>query len=442
MKQNVSADTARGLSEQASGSAKGVASSPSRAFFLQNIRGRFGMLISQKEKEIAKTTDKHAIEKLQRSIDSQKDKLQKFEDALDNIPPQFALSELIYTRISKEQNQKTEREYSDYVRPRFLMFLADNFPAELKKLGICNHGIKRMKNGLDPADKGRSVFNMTVDHIIERSGSGDWGHDQEIDENMHNSHRKTYKVNHFSNLILLPASIHDGIKNAINEVQELPNLKPGDTSWAMMMVTRGRTEAECYMYVPEDAAAQKKFVWKHPRRISSEIYQIGVMAGQLTSECRIFQEYETARKEKSGKGQQKNISGKFNAGEDAQRVFDRRIKPLIQEILDILESVEERIAHEAKRDPEIAAEYEKQLTGALQRPVFGALRTQMRKVEAMTKKPISQQLFARRRNMLEDLTGGHPFDGSYKPRAANNNQLKKSSQQQKPGDNKRNGFKK
>src|SRR5690606_15340198 len=108
--------------------------------------------------------------KLRKSINSQKDKLQKFEQALEDIPPQFTLSEVIYTRISKEQNEKTEREYSDYVRPRFLMFLADKFPAELKKLGICDHGIKRMKNGLDPADEDRAVYNMTVDHIIERSG--------------------------------------------------------------------------------------------------------------------------------------------------------------------------------------------------------------------------------------------------------------------------------
>jgi molecular chaperone GrpE (heat shock protein) len=441
MKHNVSADTARGLSEQASGSAKGVSSSPSRAFFLQNIRGRFGMMISQKEKELARTSDQQAIEKLQKSIDSQKEKLKKFEEALENIPPQFTLSELIYTRISKEQNKKTEREYSDYVRPRFLMFLADKFPADLKKLGICDHGIKRMKNGLDPADEDRAVYNMTVDHIIERSGSGDWGHDQELDESIHNGHRKTYKVNHFSNLILLPASIHDGIKNAINEVQELPNLKPGETSWAMMMITRGRTEAECYMYVPEDAAEQKKHVWKHQRRISNEIYQIGVMAGQLTSEARIFQEYEEARKAKSGKGQKNGVSGKFNAGEDAQRVFDRRIKPLVQELLDILDSVEERIEQNRERDPEGMAECERQLTGALQRPVFGPLRSQLRKVEDMTGKSVGKPLFIRRRDLLEDLTGGHPFDGKYQPRAANGNQPKKAPQQRKP-DHKGGGFKK
>jgi hypothetical protein len=441
MKQNVSADTARGLSEQASGSAKAVVSSPSRAFFLQNIRGRFGMMISQKEKELAKTSDEQAAEKLRKSINSQKDKLQKFEQALENIPPQFTLSEVIYTRISKEQNEKTEREYSDYVRPRFLMFLADKFPAELKKLGICEHGIKRMKNGLDPADQDRAVYNMTVDHIIERSGSGKWGHDQELDESIHNGHRKTYKVNHFSNLILLPASLHDGIKNAINEVQELPHLKPGDTSWAMMMITRGRTEAECYMYVPEDAAEQKKFVWKHQRRISNEIYQIGVMAGQLTSECRIFQEYEEARKGKTGKGRTQGVSGKFNAGEDAQRVFDRRIKPLVRELLDILDSVEERIAQERTNDPEGMAECEKRLTGALQRPVFGPLRSQLRKVEEMTGKPVGKELFIRRRDMLEDLTDGHPFDGKYQPRAANTNQPKDTPHQRKP-DNRRSGFKK
>lgn len=441
MKQNVSADTARGLSEQASGSAKAVASSPSRAFFLQNIRGRFGMMISHKEKELAKTNDPQVAEKLQKSIDSQKDKLKKFEEALENIPPQFTLSELVYTRISKEQNEKTEREYSDYVRPRFLMFLADKFPAELKKLGICDHGIKRMKNGLDPADEDRAVYNMTVDHIIERSGSGDWGHDQELDEAIHNGHRKTYKVNHFSNLILLPASIHDGIKNAINEVQELPHLKPGDTSWAMMMVTRGRTEAECYMFVPENDEERKKFVWKHQRRISNEIYQIGVMAGQLTSECRIFQEYEAARKGKSGKGNKSGIAGKFNAGEDAQRVFDRRIKPLVQELLDILDSVEKRIAQERKHDPDGMAECEQRLTGALQRPVFGPLRSQLRKVEEMTGKPVGKALFVRRRDMLEDLTNGHPFDGKYQPRAANTNKPDNKPHTHKPG-NKQGGFRK
>ncbi len=439
MKKNVSTDTARELSERASGSGGRNTSSPSREFFLQNIRGRYGFLLSQKKKELSRAPDEKAAEKIRSSIDRYQSQLEKFEKAVANIPPQFSLTEIKYTRISKEQNQKVEHEYSDYVRPRFLMFLAEKFSDDLKKLGICDHGITRMKNGLDPADEHRNIYNMTVDHIIERAGSGDWGENRALDGDIpkNSGRRATYKVNHFDNLIMLPAPIHDDIKNAINEVQDLPSLKPGETAWAMMMVTRGRTDAECYMYMPADAQEQKRYVHKNKRNLMNEIYQVVVLAGHMTSESRLFNEFADLSHKHGGAAAQRKgaLSKKFNGSEDAQFIFNRRIKPLAREFDALLDSIEARIAEEKKHNPGAAKDYEDRLSSALQRPVFGALQNQIRSVESVTGERVGQSVFQRRRKMLDDLGAGSPANQNDGQNNGRNHGLSGYAQRKKPRGN-------
>ena len=104
--------------------------------------------------------------------------------ALLNMPQGFRLTKLVYTRVAKEQNKLVYNEFKNKVRPRFLQYLARNHRDELKKMGICYHGIKRMERGIDPADKEGRLYAVSVDHIIERSGGGKLSHEKSVDKRM------------------------------------------------------------------------------------------------------------------------------------------------------------------------------------------------------------------------------------------------------------------
>lgn len=408
MTKNVLTETVRELSEQAAGSVPHDAVSPSRDFFLENIRGRFKAQLSSLKNDLHNATDDERKAKLQKAIQRNQERAKRFDETIQKVPAQFSLSELMYTRITSEQNKTVMKEFSTYVRPRFLMFLAEKFPKELKQLGICDHGIDRMKNGLDPQDEDRNVYNMTVDHIIERSGSGNWGYDKEMDEGIHNGHRETYKANHFANLTMLPSTIHSDIKNVINDVQDLPSLHSGEAKWFLSMIPRGETEAECYMYVPETTQARDEFVAKHKRKVSNEISHLNLDAMQLISECDVFQEYAKMAEENSAKKKgtkAKKLAKAFNKEHDMGRVYHRRVKPLLAELHDTLESVEARIQKLKKRDAKRAAEYEKMLVRTLRSRQFSLLNKKIREVEAISGKPDGRALFSRRRRVLDELSG-------------------------------------
>ena len=107
--------------------------------------------------------------------------LGRANDALNNIPKGFNLASLVYTRLPKGQNKAVYKEFSSTVKPRFMMFLAKYQKDDLKKLGICDYGIKRMSRGLEPSDKNGHLYALSVDHVIERSGSGKMGQEKSID---------------------------------------------------------------------------------------------------------------------------------------------------------------------------------------------------------------------------------------------------------------------
>lgn len=117
-------------------------------------------------------------------------------------------------------------------------------------MGICDHGIERMKNGFDPADSRGRVYSLSVDHIIERAGSGRMGLEKAVDPLMPPGSPPTYKVNHFSNLILLPQKLHD-LKNTINSLQSVSERPVGSSTWCYMLVPDQRTaENPRFAHVP------------------------------------------------------------------------------------------------------------------------------------------------------------------------------------------------
>ena len=418
MKKNVLTDTVRELSEQAAGTVPHDATPPSREFFLKNIKGRYQALINKTEKKIKDSPNDDKSEMLQEKLERYRKQIKRFEETMKKVPDQFSISELMYTRITSDQNKIVMNEFSDYVRPRFLMFLAERFPDDLKQLGICEHGIERMRNGLDPEDEDRNAYNMTIDHIIERSGSGTWGYDQELDEGIHNGHRETFIVNHFANLTMLPSTIHSDIKNVINEVQDLPSLHAGEAKWFMSVIPRGNTEAESYMYVPENDEERKKYIRKAKRRLSNEISHLYQFTRSLNAECDVLQEYadmaeQTSSKKKGTRA--KKVSHAFNKQHDLGRVYYRRVKPLLTEIDEVLTDIEARIDDVRKNDKAKAKEYDQMLAKALRGRGFSILNKKIRDVEELSQKPDGRVLFSHRRKILDRLTGGCHRDPKGKP---------------------------
>ncbi len=163
------------------------------------------------------------------------------EKAEKSPPAGFKLAPLVFSRISKEQNKEIYREFETIVQPAFLKFLAGNHADDLKKLGICEYGIARMGSGLLPIDKSGRHYDVSVDHVIERAGSGKMGLEKEIDPLMPPGSPPTYKVNHFENFILLPQKIHD-FKNAINMLQDTPGRAVGTSTWCFMLLPDERDE--------------------------------------------------------------------------------------------------------------------------------------------------------------------------------------------------------
>lgn len=169
---------------------------------------------------------------------------------LTQVPAGFAVVPVLYTRISQQQRAALESEYVFSVRQRFLKFLAQTQQTALSDLGICAHGIARMARGLDPANAQGQRYTVSVDHIIERAGSGKLANARVRDEQRDDAMSQTYAPNHFSNLILLPQDVHD-YKNRLNGLQDIYHMSEGDSRWILMLTPVVSAHNPGYVCTPQ-----------------------------------------------------------------------------------------------------------------------------------------------------------------------------------------------
>jgi len=206
-----------------------------------------------------------AGERTQEGIDTAKAKtlLRQLQNVLSDIPEGFELATVAYSKIPTEESRGAMDEFSSRVKPQFLRYLAKHYPDELREMGICENGIGRMSNGHSPADKEGRLYSVSVDHIIERAGSGRMGQTKSIDADLDTlpdkaGNRETLQVNHMRNLILLPNSVHFECKNLLNGLQDMNMLKQGGLfRWSVMLVPKHDMKSP-YVYVPTPAQ-QKKY---------------------------------------------------------------------------------------------------------------------------------------------------------------------------------------
>lgn len=174
----------------------------------------------------------------------------EFEALAAALPQGFALVPVLYTRVPRARQASMESEYTFSVRQRFLKFLGQTQQPALRALGICEHGIARMARGLDPATVTGERYDVNIDHIIERCGSGTITDSRRRDELRGDAQADTYPVNHFNNLLLLPQDIHD-YKNRLNSLQNIGALGERESCWILMLTPQASAQHPGYVCPPQ-----------------------------------------------------------------------------------------------------------------------------------------------------------------------------------------------
>lgn len=195
---------------------------------------------------------------------------EKIDKIINNIPAGFDLVPVFYSRIDQTDNKRIMAEFTFFIRPRFLQFLGKQHADSLRAFGICEHGIERMTRGLDPATKDGVIYELSVDHIIERSGSGAWGTTQAVDQQSRNPHRN-YMPNHFDNLILLPDAIHQ-YKNELNTLQNGTG-GDGKSRWILMLTPVVDATSCGYVCAPQPAGSKWHNMKFRPNNIQTRLSQ-------------------------------------------------------------------------------------------------------------------------------------------------------------------------
>ncbi len=287
----VSADTVTGLTA-ASGFSPGTYGTPPTAEeMIDQIRAtltrRKEALARQYRLPKAKTTEPPTAFEIsyQRAVED----MQEFEKIVASVPNGFKLTPVLYSKIKQEENDKIMAEYRGRVRRNFLIYLANNHADELSALGICQHGIDRMKKGLDPADKDDLRYDISTDHIIERGGGGKLSLEKAVDPLLPPGTQPTYKVNHINNFILLPEQIHE-FKNALNGLQKVSNIQRGQSAWILMLVPTTGPGRSGFVAAPQSPNHHLYGVGKHQQTMSNRINHTALMADQAHGALYTFQQ--------------------------------------------------------------------------------------------------------------------------------------------------------
>ena len=258
---------------------------PSPETLIENIRTKLQAKIDAKDTKDNK--------KLKAAI-SAKRKLKKLDEMLADLPNDMELATVLYVKVPSTKSKRAYAEFCEDVKPAFLKYLAKNHADDLKRLGICDEGVKRMCIGLEPADKKGNQYSLSVDHIIERSGAGRMSFEQETDPHLKNAdpHAKpSLKVNHFDNLILLPNKVHHRMKNFINDLQNLSDtLVAGECRWAVMLVPK-RVEGQCpYIFIPRADKVDKYGAQVEPLSFKNKLSRLHYATTRLKSSLKRFNE--------------------------------------------------------------------------------------------------------------------------------------------------------
>ena len=213
------------------------------------------------------------------SIERGREQLEEFEKIVSSVPLGFKLVPVYYSRISQASNETVLDEYLFHVRSDFLRYVADKHTDELRALGISEHGIGRMKKGLDPSTQKGDLYHVSIDHIIERSGGGNFSLVKQKDPDLGEESPQRFSVNHYGNLILLPEKIHQ-FKNTLNSLQRITDVPPGEGRWALMMIPERTSQYSGFVAQPQDPDHPLFGVETRPMDLPHKISHTAFVLGQ------------------------------------------------------------------------------------------------------------------------------------------------------------------
>lgn len=304
---------------------------------------------------------RRASESLERARANQK----WFAQAVTEIPEGFQLTPVLYSKITQDQNGAVHDEYLSNVRARFLKFIGENHADAARALGICEFGIERMKNGLDPSDKEGRPYDMNIDHIIERAGSGLWANSKEKDPDQKPEVEDKFRQNHFGNLILIPTKIHD-FKNTLNGLQRIGDMQPGESKWILMLTPERNEKNPGFICPPQTPGSRWDVLAVRPKDPFNDIHHADFIAKQAMDRLREFRANpvvdkglmaveEIARRYKRDAAlmANDNIKGRrslakiFNdviEHDEAARDMEKLLRPIIKEVADNLGTAFDHVA--------------------------------------------------------------------------------------------------
>lgn len=327
MSKKVSADTATELSMNSGFSPGSYGAPPTAQQMIDQIRAD----LTLKVEALTKLADKSKGDPnapptaFQIALSRATKDLAEFEKIVADVPKGFRLTPLLYSKIEQQQNAKVYREYTKRVRPFFLHYLAHNHAAELTALGICQNGIEKMKKGLDPVDEHGRLYGINIDHIIERSGGGNWSLQKALDPLMPAGSSPTYIVNHFANFVLIPKKLHD-VKNTLNNLQKASYTIPGESRWVLMIVPETGPGRSGYVAAPQGAQSPNNAAAYKHENMEHTIRHAEFMVDRVQDTLEVFR----------GLAPQQSLSQIFNDAAaltpEQQARLDTFVKPAITDM--------------------------------------------------------------------------------------------------------------
>jgi hypothetical protein len=280
VKKRVSADTITHVTLKAAFAEAVLGTPPTKKEMIRQIRDELDAQIENARHPPAMMQKSNAANDNQLSLAQSIAQRQRFEEILKTVPEGFRLVPVLYSKITYEQNCDVKDQYQDKVRRDFLRFLAAEHSEELRAMGICENGIKRMKQGLDPANEQGQLYHTSVDHIVERSGGGKFSMEMDVDPLRHTAEAVlSYKVNHFDNFILLPDQIHR-FKNELNDLQKARYVANGQNKWILMLIPEVTEQHKGFVARPQAPTHPLHGVHKKPQEILDGIGYVAFMLRQ------------------------------------------------------------------------------------------------------------------------------------------------------------------
>jgi len=168
------------------------------------------------------------------------------------MPTGFELVPVLISRVSDEERQAVRGEFYPNISKRFIRFLGENHKKELIDLGVASGFIHSIKQGHMPRIKDSPIYDVNIDHIIECSTGGTFSRDKETDPHNSSMIHKSFIVNHFNNLVLIPQEIHK-FKNYIKDAQInlYRNNLSNDNVWFLMLTPKKMPNTSGYICHPQ-----------------------------------------------------------------------------------------------------------------------------------------------------------------------------------------------